>query len=207
VFVVAPALVGASPAFAAGGATCSQLTAKQVQPLVSDPITKVSSKPVSGTLYFTGNKQVGQACTFATSDTESALTVTVIGGPAAAKAYAAELQRLGAHVSVAGVGAKAVRARVDSDGAVSTAELLSLKGSTFCQVTPQADLIPGVGKLEEAAGFKEDIGNDAYVAIANAIGTVCNRVYKSGNTTPDLSKLTAAAASVTVTTADEQIGG
>ena len=129
--------------------------------------------------------------------------MTVIGGPFAAKAYANELSGFaGKPVAVRGIGARAARARVDADGAAATAELISLKGSTYCAVVPQTDAIPGVAKLEEAAGDTADIGNAAYAEIAAAVGTLCNRIYGTGNTNPDLSQLTAAAAAVTTTTSD-----
>lgn len=203
--VAACTFVGTAPAGASSsGATCTHLTAKMIQPLLSEAITKVTSKPVNGQQFLAGNKKVGQTCTFATASTEGALTVTVIGGAVAARAYAAAVQGLEAHVSVPGVGAKAARARVDDNGAVSTPEVASIKGSTYCSVVPQEDLIPGVGALEEAAGSTGDIGNAAWAEIADAIGTVCNRVYGSGNTTPDLSKLASAASSITTTTTDDE---
>jgi hypothetical protein len=63
-----------------------------------------------------------------------------------------------------------------------------------------------VGQLEEAAGATGTIGNKAYAEIAAALGTVCNRVYGSGNTTPDLSGLTAAAAAAPTTTTSDISG-
>ncbi len=193
----AGAVVGASPAGAkaSGAATCSQLTAKDVQPLVSDPITKTVTKPIPGITYLQKAKKVGETCTFATDETSNALTVTDVGGPAAANAWKAELQAIDGVVSVPGIGAKAVRSSVDSEGGVGTAEVVSLKGSTYCAVDPDVGDVPGAAALEEAAGSTGDIGNQAYAIIAAADGTICNRIFGHGNTTPDLSKLS----SVTVT--------
>jgi hypothetical protein len=207
----APAMP-ASTAFAATSshgskATCSQLSKAQIQPLIVNPITKVTVKPLKDQQYAIGGskKQVGQECIYAAGSGDSqALIVSVVGGPSAAVAYKGDLQGLGSdHVSVPGVGDKAVRASVDAKGEADTTELSSLKGSTYCSVTPQDGDVPGEAQLEEAAGDTGDIGNKAYAEIAAAIGTVCNRVYGSGNTKPDLSALTAAgaaAASASTTT-------
>jgi hypothetical protein len=192
----------------AGAATCSQLTKAEIQPLLADPITKVTVKAPTDAQYTLGSaKKVGQQCTYAVASTDSALAVTVIGGPVAAKAYAADVQGLGGKpVKVSGVGDKAVRAHVDANGAVGTSQFTSLKGNTYCSVEPQADEIPGVSQLEEAAGATADIGDKAHSEIAAALGTVCNRVYGSGHTKPDLSGLTAAAAAAPTTTTSDVLG-
>jgi hypothetical protein len=44
----------------------------------------------------------------------------------------------------------------------------------------------GIAQLEDAAGHTSNIGDKAYAELAAAIGTLCNRVLGSGNTTPDL---------------------
>ncbi len=177
-------------------ATCSQLSKAEVQPLLDNPITKVTVKTETSRQFNLKNTRIGQVCVYAAGSGDSeALTVTVVGGPWAAKAYATDVQSLGPRpVLVQGVGSKAIRERVDSKGAVGTSRLSSIKGTTYCEVVPQADDIPGVGQLEEAAGATSDIGDQAYGEIAAAIGTLCNRIYGSGNTKPDLSGLAAAAA-------------
>jgi hypothetical protein len=184
---------------------CSQLTKAQVQSLIVNPITKVTVKAVTAEQYTGGTKRIGQQCVFAAGSADSeALTVTVISGPIAARAYAADVQGLSGAVAVPGVGTKAVRAPVDAKGAAATTTLSALKGTTYCSVSPQDGDVPGEAQLEEAAGATADIGNKAYVEIAAAVGTVCNRIFGSGNTTPDLTGLTqagaAAAAAPTTTT-------
>jgi hypothetical protein len=199
----APGVAAAATLTAASTkATCSQLSKAEIQPLLVNPITKVTVKPETS-IQFNGKRtHIGQQCVFAAGPGDSeALTVTVVGGPFAAKAYATDFQSLGPRPTrVQGVGSKAIRAPVDSKGAAGTPMLSSIKGSTYCEVVPQSDDIPGVGELEEAAGATADIGNTAYGEIAAAIGTICNRVYGSGNTTPDLSGLTASAASAATPT-------
>ena len=184
---------------------CSQLTAAQVQPLIINPITKVTVKAVTAEQYTGGTQRIGQECVFAAGSSDSeALTVTVINGPVAARAYAADVQGLDGAVAVHGVGTKAVRAPVDANGAAATTTLSALKGTTYCAVSPQDGDVPGEAQLEEAAGATADIGNKAYAEIAAAVGTVCNRIFGSGKTTPDLTGLTqagaAAAAAPTTTT-------
>ena len=184
---------------------CSQLTKAQVQPLLVHPITKVTVKAVTAEQYTGGTKRIGQECIFAAGSSDSeALTVTVISGPIAARAYGADVQGLSGAVAVRGVGTKAVRAPVDAKGAAGTTTLSALKGTTYCSVSPGDGDVPGEGQLEEAAGATADIGNKAYAEIAAAVGTVCNRIFGSGNTTPDLTGLTqagaAAAAAPTTTT-------
>jgi hypothetical protein len=183
-------VVGVSATTAGAGAsataTCSQLAKAQIQPLLIHHVTKLTVKPVPGVLYFSSAKQVGQTCVFADTESTAALTVVVIGGAAAARAYQSDLHSLGpALASVPMVsGGKAVRERADSRGAVGSAEVSSIKGSTYCAVIPQTDEIPSVAKLEQAAGYTADIGDKAYANIAAAIGTVCNRIYGSGSTNP-----------------------
>jgi hypothetical protein len=192
---------------------CSQITKAQVQPLIVNPITKVTVKPVTAQQYTLGTNKIGQQCVFAAGSADpEALTVVVISGAIAAKAYAADVQSLSPRpVAVPGVGSKAVRARVDAKGAAGTTTLSALKGETYCSVSPQDGDIPGEGQLEEAAGATADIGNKAYAEIAAAIGTVCNRVFKSGNTTPDLKGLIQAGAAAatgptTTTTGLDHLG-
>jgi len=184
---------------------CSQLTKAQIQPLIVHPITKVTVKAVTALEYTGSAKRVGQQCIFAAGpDDSEALTVTVISGPVSANAYTGDLQGLDGAVAVHGVGTKAVRASVNAKGAAQTTTLSALKGKTYCSVTPEDGAIPGEAQLEDAAGDSPDIGNKAYAEIAAAIGTVCNRIFGSGNTTPDLTGLTragaAAAAAPTTTT-------
>ncbi len=166
--------------------TCSQLTKAQIQPLLVHRITKVTVKPVPGFTYLSPAKDVGQTCVFADSETASALAVVVIGGSAAARAYQSDVHSLGPSLARIPVvsGGKGLRERADSRGSVSSAEVTSVKGSTYCAVMPQDGETPGEARLEQAAGSTAAIGDKAYADIAAAIGTVCNRIYGSGSTDP-----------------------
>jgi hypothetical protein len=195
-----PAAAGstATGAAAAGGggsasATCTQVTASQVQALLVNTITKTSSSSVHDQVTLDG---MAQQCTFATSDTSAAITLTVVGGADAGGFYTSQAQGITA-VSVPGIGDKAVR-----DGDHGSTAVISEKSGVACLVdTSDAGQVPGVGNLEEAAGDTSDIGDGNYAALAAAMGTLCNRVFGSGNTTPDLSGLIAAGASASASAA------
>ncbi len=166
-----------------GSARCSQLTKADVQPLLADPITTVN-------VTAAGTDGEGQSCVFGTVNSDGAIDVVVLGGTDAASGYTADVQGLANPVQVPGIGDKAARDKGDN-----TDSITSLKGDIYCSVsTGGADGIPGVAALERAAGYTSDIGDAAYATIAAALGTLCNRIFGSGNTTPDLSSLAAAAA-------------
>jgi hypothetical protein len=116
-------------------------------------------------------------------DTTMAITVQVIGGSLGPTAYAQEVGGEVKPVAVSGVGDKASR---DTE----SGEVNALKGDLYCSVSySSSDDVPGVGPLEEAHGYTNNIGENYYDKIAQAMGTLCNRIYGSGNTTPDLSSL------------------
>ena len=166
-----------------GGTTvaCKQLTKEQVQPLLANAITDVK-------VTAAGTDGEGQQCVFSAPDGTGAIDVLVLGGADAQQAYAGALKaETHGPVSVPGVGDKA--SRDTGDG-----EIDSMKGDLYCSVSlGSSGDMPGVGKLEQAAGGTTHIAESAYAAMATALGTLCNRIYGSGNTTPDLSAITGAA--------------
>jgi hypothetical protein len=166
-------------------ATCDQITKADVQPMFpTETITKVTVKAA-------GTTSKGQSCLFATNDTSSLLFVNVMSGEDAKNAYQADTIGFGSDaVAVSGIGDKAARNGTHSDPIVT-----SMKGDLYCSVIPQIDDFVGVQPLMVAAGNSGNIGDTYYAQAAAAYGTLCNRVYGSGNTTPDLSALTAAGAS------------
>ena len=174
----------ASPGDAGGTAvTCSQLTKADVQPLLVDPITTV-------TVTAAGIDGEGQQCVFGTAS-DGAVDVLVLSGDLATTGYAQEVQGMTKPVSVPGVGDRAARDTGDDQPD-------SIKGDVFCSVSLGADEgVPGVAALQEAAGGTSNIGEAANGIVAAALGTLCNRIYGSGNTTPDLSGLGSASASPT----------
>ncbi len=161
-----------------GGPTCKQLTFAQVQPLIDIKVIslKTTALNIGGT---------GQQCEFDAkgSDSTGAITVQVLRGSGGTQAYNEAVTGEDKPVAVPGVGDKA--SRDTESGSVS-----ALKGDLFCSVTySSSDEIPGVGPLEEAHGATNNIGENYYDTIAQAMGTLCNRVYGTGSTTPDLSSL------------------
>ena len=173
-----------SPSSAGGTAvTCNQLTKAEVQPLLVDPITtvKVTAAGIDGE---------GQQCVFGTAS-DGAVDVLVLSGDLATTGYAQEVQGMTKPVSIPGVGDKAARDTGDD-------QPHAIKGDVYCSVGLGADgAVPGVAALQQAAGGTSNIGEAANGIIAAALGTLCNRIYGSGNTTPDLSGLSSAAASPT----------
>jgi len=182
-----PASAPSSPSAAVAGAstakaTCAQLTAAQVQPLLVQPVTKVTHKAVPDQVSLNGT---AQQCTFATSESQQAITVTVVGGADADNDFIGQQRSLSKPVSVPGIGQKSVR-----DGDDNTSTITAEASGLSCSVATSAeDQIPGVAALEQAAGDTSDIGDAKFAAISAALGTLCNRIFGSGYTTPNLSGL------------------
>lgn len=161
--------------------TCQQLTLQQVQPFIGDKLTHDAVRFESF-----GNVS-GQSCQFSGASGDNSIEITVLKGSGAAASYGQEVaNESDGQVDVPGVGDKASR---DKGGA----GLNALKGDIYC-ATGVGNELPAIGILESAANGTTDIGEDYYQEAAVAVGTLCNRVFGSGNTTPDLSKLLAAAA-------------
>ena len=175
----------ASPGGAGGTAvTCNQLTKADVQPLLVDPIVNV-------TVTAAGIGGEGQQCVFDTGDSGHAVDVLVLSGDLATSGYAQQIQDMTKPVSVPGIGDKAARDTGDDQPD-------AIKGDVYCSVGLADDNdIPGVAQLQDAAGGTSNIGEAANGIVAAALGTLCNRIYGSGNTTPDLSGLGSASASPT----------
>jgi hypothetical protein len=173
-----------APVAAASGnpaVTCQQLTLQQVQPFIGVKLTKDA-------VQFENLGDVsGQQCTFSGASDEHAVEIMVLKGSGAAAAYAGEVaDETDGQVDVPGVGDKASRDK-------GSAGLNALKGDIYCS-TGIDDGLPAIGILESAANGTTNIGEDYYQEAAIAVGTLCNRIFGTGNTTPDLSKLLAGAA-------------
>jgi hypothetical protein len=162
---------------------CKQFTTDMVQPLMAGTIDSVS-------VTAAGDDDTGQQCDFAGgADDVSDINVLVLSGSTATTEYS-DIASGG--ISVPGVGDKAVR----QDGDVS---LDALHGDTYCSVSvgDPGDL-PGIGALEAANEGSTDIPDSVLDPASAALGTLCNRIFGSGNTTPDLAALAAAVASAQV---------
>jgi hypothetical protein len=160
--------------------TCQQITFQQIQPFSGATITKDDVQ------FLSEGDDSGQNCTFS-GDGDAAIDIEVIKGPGAAAAYAQEVgNETDGAIDVPSVGDKASR---DKGGAGINA----LKGDIFCS-TGVDNGYPPIATLELAANGTTNIGEPLYQDAAIAVGTLCNRIFGSGNTTPDLSALVSAAA-------------
>jgi hypothetical protein len=155
-----------------GAATCKQLTKAQIQPLMSTPITKI---------MITKALQTGQQCVYSGASGGAAIDVLVLKGAPAKQGFQEDLRSLDHKVAVPGVGARAYRAKGDY-------QIDSLSGTESCSVSVgEEDTVPGVAALE--ANGSADIAESANAIVARALGTICNRIYKKGSTTPSLAGL------------------
>jgi hypothetical protein len=168
-----------------GKATCTQVTKAQVQPLLVKPITNVSSATVPDQISLSGT---AQQCTFAVADSAQAIVITVVGAQDADNFFIAARRATSNPAEVSGIGARAVRDADDGTSAITAED-----NGVGCSVsTSGEDQLPGVAALEEAAGDTSDIGDKNFAVISTALGTLCNAVFGSGNTTPDFSGLSSA---------------
>ena len=167
--------------------SCSQLTKDDVQPLLAEPISTIDA-------IAAGTDDEGQECIFG-GDTDGTIDVTVYRGDDATQAYQEAIQdEADGPVDVPGVGDKATRDTGDP-------EISSLKDDLFCGVSlGSAEDVPGIAALEQAAGDTTNVPESAYATAAVALGTLCNRIYGSGNTVPDLSSLPTGSAAAAPTT-------
>ena len=191
----AAAVASATGATAATKITCNQLTDADAQPLMVDKITGFAAIPA-------GASGEGQTCNWATSSTADGMSITVLSGQDATSNFNGDVQSLSnSAVSVPGVGDKAVR-----DGDHGTDAVSAIKGSQYCRVTPGDGEVPGVADLEKAAGDTSNIGDANDALEAAAVATLCNRIFGSGNTAPDLSKLLANASAAATASPSDQGG-
>ena len=158
-------------------ATCKQLTFDQVQPLLDAPITnvEVTAAGISGG---------GQECRFEAADPSVNVDVIVVGGADGTTQYSGDVAEFASPAPLPGVGDQAMWDKGDESAGFS-----AIKGAVSCSVGVEAEDVPGVGALMDAANNTNNIGDANYLIIATAEATVCNRIYGSGNTTVDLSGL------------------
>jgi len=158
-------------------ATCKQLTFDQVQPLLKDPITNVEVTAF-------GLNATGQECRFEAADPSENIDVLVAGGSDGTAQYNSDVSEFASPAPLAGVGDKAMWDKSDESAAFA-----AMKGDVYCSVGVEAEDVPGVGALMDAANNTNNIGDANYAIISAALATECNRIFGSGNTTIDLSGL------------------
>jgi hypothetical protein len=158
-------------------ATCKQLAFTDVQPLLDAPITNV-------VVTAAGLSGGGQECRFEAADPSLNVDVMVVGGDDGTTEYNGSVAEFASPAPLPGVGDKAMWDSNDESAAFA-----AIKGDVYCSVGVDAEDVPGVGALMDAANNTIRIGDANYVIISAAEATVCNRIYGSGNTTIDLSGL------------------
>jgi len=175
---------GQSDAAASGkpAVTCDQLTFAQVQPFIGDKVTK------DDVMVLNVEGLSGETCDFSNGTGDgNTVSVEVLKGSGTAGAYDSDVKNdTDGVVTVPGVGDKASREK--GGGSLS-----ALKGDVYC-ATGVDEEMTDIGTLESAANGTTHIAENLYQDAAIAVGTLCNRIFGSGNTTPDLSALDAAAA-------------
>jgi hypothetical protein len=159
-------------------ATCKQLPKSQIQALLAAPIGKVQ---------VTAALQTGQQCVYTGSGSSGGdgdvIDVLVIKGAEAKRGIQEDMKSLSPRVAVKGVGDKAYRQKGDY-------QIDSIKGNEYCSVSVGSeDSVKGVDPLE--VNGSSDIPEAANAIIASALGTICNRIYGTGNTKPSLAGLAA----------------
>jgi hypothetical protein len=160
------------PAGGAAKATCSQLKASDVQGLMTNPVVATPDVTQVGT---DGD---GQQCVFHDADSEQAVDILVF--PASDPInYTYAKQHAKKPETLAGVGDQAF-----NDDGQPTAEHNGLMCTASTGTETQ---IPGADALIVNGTLNLTDAQNA--VIAAALGTVCNRVFGTGNTTPDLSGL------------------
>lgn len=177
------------PAAQATTATCDQLTVDQLQPMASSPLTKAPSRTIGL------NDHLGQDCAFDVNDDEDAFDVVVLPDAASGEIKDAGMDydsaaksACGADpVAVSGVGSKACRAQGDIS-------VLATNGSLSCSVSAEPQDMPDLGAWELSHGGTSTVPDSIADPAVAVIGTICNRIFGSGNTTPDLAALKAAIA-------------
>jgi hypothetical protein len=171
------ASAGSADAASTAKATCDQLTVADVQPMVSGTVTKAPAQPVGA------GDDPGQDCAFDGPDDGAAIDVTVLEGSFGQQAYESDLKdQTNGSVPVSGVGDKASH----NKGDISVS---AMHGSLYCSVRGTAASMPGIGDWELSHGGTSDVPDSIVEPAVNIIGTLCNKVFGSGNTTPDLSAL------------------
>jgi hypothetical protein len=176
----ASAVVG-RPAGAAAKTTCKQITKAQVQPLLDGTISSVKVTKA-------GMKGEGQQCVWSDGHGET-IDLLLVGGSLGKTSYQEEVKALDQKVKVPGVAGTAYR---DTDDY----QLLAYDDGVYCSVSVGAqDSITGVQTIAEANGG--NVPEAANTPIAQAIGTLCNRIFGSGSTKPDLDAITSAVPTAT----------
>lgn len=155
-------------------AKCDMLTPADVQFLMTD---KTSGPKVSPT----GTDNDGQLCDFNNAAVDETVEVLVLPSSDPTFGYAAQKSEKTGAVSLSGVGEQAFREADDYDP-------IATNHGVTCSVSASIDDVPAAAKLI-VGGHSITLTPTQQTAVAEALGTVCNRIFGSGSTTPDWTSL------------------
>ncbi len=169
----APASASASIGASGGIDPCQKLTTADVQPFFSVPIVTQLPGPIPDTCEWSANDAPGGVST--------ALDVGITTGQNALDEWSMAAGP-GTHTMFSGVGEQA-------EHYPGIPDFSAIKGSVLCKVwtTGYAHL---AGKMDYPPAA---IPDDAATHIAQQYGTLCNRIYGSGDTTPTMTAAPVAA--------------
>ena len=128
-----------------------------------------------------GTDNDGQLCDFNNADVDQTVEVLVFPSSDPTFGYAAQKSEKGGAVSLPGIGEEAFREADDYDPTATG-------GGVTCTVSASIDDVPAAAALI-VGGHSITLTPTQETAVAVALGTVCNRIFRSGNTTPDWSSL------------------
>ncbi len=157
---------------------CKKLALADVQVFFLAPVTMKPETDLVGP---------AAGCTFSTADGVSSLQILTVTGPQAEGFYTHNLKEDDvAAVPVAGVGDRAVRDPKD-------VWVYAMKDGVFCMVHGAHGSTggTGTGQLKGLRNFdvSSDVPDAVGAAVAAQLGTLCNKIYGSGNTVPNFSGL------------------
>ncbi|HEY2782695.1 MAG TPA: hypothetical protein VGI90_18070 [Steroidobacteraceae bacterium] len=152
---------------------CVKLTAALVQPFFTAPVTlRQKNEPKAET---------SAECFFDTADGESEFQVYTATGEVADMFYNDNLKQDGVpSIPVSGVGDKAVREPHDI-------WIYARKGAVFCMIHGDLHTRSQVRGLQKFAD--KPVPDDIATRYAQQLGTLCNRLFGSGATTPSFTGL------------------
>jgi hypothetical protein len=153
----------------------TKLTKADVQPFFTVPIEMKRETDLTGQ---------AAGCLFSTSEDDGPrLQIVTVTGPQADSFYSGNASQDGVPgVPLAGVGEKAIREAKD-------VWVYAMNGGVFCMIHGERG-----GGTAKFVGLKKYGRSDAIPdaiaqPVATQLGTLCNKIYGSGNTTPSFSGL------------------
>jgi hypothetical protein len=154
---------------------CDKLSVADVQPFFNTPIKKIADAPSDAPI---------QNCTFATTDGIQAIQVmTAVGSTVSAFTNKSPTDDGKPGTPLTGIGDHAIREANDI-------WVYAFRNGSFCMIHGDHSGENAQGSVEEIRGLKisDSLAHTIPAAtaqrVAQNLGTLCNKVWGSGNTTP-----------------------